>query len=75
MAITTAERLLYRRRDAADVLGVSVSTLAKYERDGLIRAVRVPDSRIVRYPVAEVRALAARILAGDLSRPVTPAEN
>jgi len=60
-------RFLMRRREAAAALAVSESQLIKWERRGVIRGVAVPGIRAVRYDVADVRSLAANILAGRLS--------
>lgn len=51
---------LDRRRDAARKLAVSESQVLKFERDGLLRAIRVPGIRAVRYVSEEVDALAQR---------------
>lgn len=65
-----SEQLLFRRRDAAQALGLSQSQVLKFERTGVLAAIRVPGTRAVRYPAAEVRSLAERIVAGDLARPI-----
>ena len=52
--------LLDRRRDAARKLAVSESQILKFEREGLLRAIRVPGIRAVRYVSSEVDALAHR---------------
>lgn len=62
---TLPKQRLYRRRDTAHVLGVSPSQVVKFERDGIIRAIRVNGDgvkgpRIVRNDADEVDALAQR---------------
>ena len=54
------DTLLDRRRDAARKLSVSESQILKFEREGLLRAIRVPGIRAVRYVSSEVDALAQR---------------
>ena len=62
------KQLLVRRRDAAEALGVSESQLLKWERAGLIEPVNLEHAddavaiRAVRYRVADVEALAERLL-------------
>lgn len=57
---------LYRRRDAAEVLGFSESQILKFERAGLLRPIRIKDPidgtelRSVRYDAGEVHALAEK---------------
>jgi hypothetical protein len=55
-----SDTILDRRRDAARKLAVSESQVLKFEREGLLRPVRVPGIRAVRYVASEVDALAAR---------------
>lgn len=48
-----------RRREAASVLGLSQAQLVKFDRQGILRPVRIPSLRAVRYVAADVHALAA----------------
>jgi hypothetical protein len=59
----TDTALLFRRRDAAQVLGVSESQVLKWERQGWLRPISVPGIRAVRYDARDVRALAERWIA------------
>jgi predicted site-specific integrase-resolvase len=43
----------YREKDAARVLGVSVSTLARWRRQGLLHAIKI--SHTIFYPASEIR--------------------
>lgn len=67
MEYATDSRLLLRRRDAAHDLGVSQSLLIRWEREGVIKAVRIPGIRSVRYRATDVRSLANNISHGKLS--------
>lgn len=58
----------YRWRDAAHYLGVSESLLRRWEREGYLKAIKVPGVRATRIHVTEVRSLAARIQNGSLER-------
>jgi hypothetical protein len=51
---------LERRRDVARKLGVSESQVLKFERAGLLRRVKIPGLRAVRYDADESAALARR---------------
>lgn len=64
--------LLLREREAAAVLGVSVSQVGAWRRQGLLTAVRLPGLRAIRYDRAEVEALARRWCAE--ARGETPTE-
>lgn len=59
------EQLLDRRRDAAKKLAVSESQVLKFERAGLLRVIRVPGIRAVRYASDEVDDLARRWIVGS----------
>lgn len=59
----TETTLLDRRRDAARKLAVSESQILKWEREGLLRPIRVPGIRAVRYAARDVEALAERWIA------------
>ena len=56
-------KLIYRRREAADVLGFSQAQLLKFEREGLLHPIRLAGLRSVRYDAGEVEALAKRWIA------------
>jgi hypothetical protein len=58
MSNATAD--LYRRRDAATVLGVSESQVLKFEHQGLLTAIPLPGLRAIRYAAHEVHGLAKR---------------
>lgn len=58
--VAMSNELLDRRRDAARKLAVSESQILKWEREGLLRPIRVPGIRAVRYAASEVEALAHR---------------
>lgn len=51
---------LYRRREVAQRLGISVSAVDLLDRRGALEAVRIPDLRCVRYRAEDVEALLAR---------------
>lgn len=58
-------KLIFRRREVADVLGFSQAQILKFERAGLLRPIRIKDTdgtelRSVRYDAAEVQALAEK---------------
>ncbi|HEX2343995.1 MAG TPA: MerR family transcriptional regulator [Vicinamibacterales bacterium] len=61
------EVFLMRRRDAARALGVSESQLIKWESSNVIKPVRIPGIRAVRYRAEDVRRLAANIARGRLT--------
>ena len=50
--------LLDRRRDAARRLGVSETQVLKFESKGLLKRVKLPGLRAVRYATRDVEALA-----------------
>jgi hypothetical protein len=56
--MSNSSNLLDRRRDAARKLAVSETQILKFEREGRLRAIRVPGIRAVRYVSSEVDALA-----------------
>jgi hypothetical protein len=62
-------RELGRRRDSAEILGFSEAQIVKFEKQGLIKAIRIPGVRAVRHHLPEVRALAQTIAAGKLTDP------
>jgi hypothetical protein len=53
---------LDRRRDVARKLAISETQVLKYEREGILRAIRMPGIRAVRYASAEVDALAQQLI-------------
>ncbi|HEX5473277.1 MAG TPA: hypothetical protein VFX12_01345 [Vicinamibacterales bacterium] len=61
--IAVVDPVLGRTRDAGQVLGVSDSQVAKFERAGLLTPIRIPGLRAKRYDMAEVRALAEQWIA------------
>lgn len=50
-------RILMRRREAAEMLGVSERTLARWHRDGVLRAVRM-GPRLIGYDRETLRRFA-----------------
>jgi predicted DNA-binding transcriptional regulator AlpA len=56
-------KLIYRRREAAEILGFSQAQILKFEREGLLHPIRVQGLRSVRYDASEVDALAKRWIA------------
>lgn len=67
MANTAITPEFIRRRDAATLLAVSQSQLAKWERQGVLRAIHVPGIRATRYRFTDVTSLARNIERGVLS--------
>ena len=55
------------RSQVARLFGVSVSSVTRWARTGLIRAVRTPGGHY-RFPAEETRRTAARFAAGELTR-------
>ena len=55
------------RSEVARLFGVSVSSVTRWARMGLIKAVRTPGGHY-RFPAEETRRAAARSAAGDLTR-------
>jgi hypothetical protein len=51
---------LYRRREVATRLGLSISAVDLLERRGVLEPVRIPDLRCVRYRAGDVEALLAK---------------
>jgi excisionase family DNA binding protein len=58
-----ARRLLLRRPEAADMLGIGVTKLRELERSREIRSISVGRAR--RLPLAEIEAYIARRLAAQ----------
>jgi len=55
------------RREVSRLFGVSVSTVTRWARLGLLRAVRTPGGHY-RFPTAETRRRAQRAASGELVR-------
>jgi hypothetical protein len=55
------KRLLVKRQPGAVILGCSVTQMMRYERDGLLRPIRL-IGRDVYYEVAQIEALAAEAI-------------
>lgn len=54
----TQVRLLSRRQ-VGDLMGVHPGSVARYERAGLLKAIKI-NARVVRYPASEVQRLISR---------------
>jgi excisionase family DNA binding protein len=61
------DRAFFSRSEVALLFGVSVSSVTRWARIGLIRAVRTPGGHY-RFPAEETRRAAARFAAGELTR-------
>jgi predicted DNA-binding transcriptional regulator AlpA len=55
---------LLRPRDVAKIFGISVKTLWKWQRKGIIKAVRLPTGKL-RYPKSEVERLWKQLKATE----------
>jgi putative resolvase len=55
---------LLRPRDVAKIFGISVKTLWRWQRKGIIKAVRLPTGKL-RYPKSEVERLWKRLKATE----------
>jgi excisionase family DNA binding protein len=55
------------RREVSRLFGVSVSTVTRWARLGLIEAIRTPGGHY-RFPAAATRRAAGEPVAGDLTR-------
>ena len=55
---------LLRPKDVAKVFGISVKTLWKWQREGIIRAVKLPTGKL-RYPKSEVERLWRQVKASE----------
>lgn len=64
--VTPREEFL-SRREVSRLFGVSNSTVTRWARLGLLRAVRTPGGHY-RFPAAETRKAAERAAVGELSR-------
>jgi predicted DNA-binding transcriptional regulator AlpA len=63
--VTTMGKLIYRRREVADILGFSQAQILKFERAGLLHPIRIKGAdgvelRSVRYAASEVESLGQR---------------
>jgi excisionase family DNA binding protein len=56
------------RSEVAKLFGVSASSVTRWARTGLIRAIRTPGGHY-RFPAEETRRSAARFASGGLTRP------
>ena len=56
------------RSEVARLFGVSASSVTRWARTGLIRAIRTPGGHY-RFPAEETRRSAARFASGGLTRP------
>ena len=60
-------RVYLRRRDFAEIFGVSESQVIKWERAGVITAIEVPGQRSQRLTADQARNLARNIANGKLT--------
>ncbi|PYR48151.1 MAG: hypothetical protein DMF89_16410 [Acidobacteria bacterium] len=72
----SVQKILVRRREAAEILGFSQSQILKFERQGLLTPIRVesPEGRLLRstrYEFTEVQALAQKWKVNSLSANAT----
>jgi putative resolvase len=58
---------LLRSRDVAKIFGISVKTLWKWQRRGIIKAVKLPTGKL-RYPRSEVERLWRQLKATESQR-------
>jgi hypothetical protein len=58
--MSAINKLLLRRREAADVLGFSQAQILKFERQGLLTPIAVEGLRSVRYSREQVESLAQK---------------
>lgn len=61
------EERFFSRGEVSRLFGVSNSTVTRWARLGLLKAVRTPGGHY-RYPAEETRKAADRAAAGELSR-------
>jgi predicted site-specific integrase-resolvase len=62
-----SEILLLRRREVAAMLAVSQAQVFKWERAGLLKSVRLPGLRAVRYEKQVVMEFAKYLVTGRMS--------
>ena len=58
---------LLSRTEVARLFGVSTSSVTRWARTGLLKAIRTPGGHY-RFPAEETRKAAARFAAGELTR-------
>jgi len=58
---------LLSRTEVARLFGVSTSSVTRWARTGLLKAIRTPGGHY-RFPAEETRRAAARFAAGELTR-------
>jgi len=63
MVYLMSEELL-RPRDVVKIFGISVKTLWKWQREGIIKAVKLPTGKL-RYPRSEVERLWRQLKAAE----------
>ncbi len=61
MEKTDSEKVLFRRGEAAAVLGVSEGQLRKWERAGILKSYSVDNVRARWYRAADIRSIANNI--------------
>jgi excisionase family DNA binding protein len=59
------------RREVADLFGVSVSTVTRWARQGLLKTLRTPGGHY-RFPAEETRRAAARATLEETRDPANP---
>jgi excisionase family DNA binding protein len=64
---TPVERAYLTRAEVSRLFGVSASTVTRWARLGLLKAVRTPGGHY-RFPAEETRRAFARAAAGELTR-------
>jgi DNA-binding transcriptional MerR regulator len=57
---------LYLRKTAAQVLDMSISMLKLFEKEGLLKPIRIGPRRVY-YDTRQVDAVAAAVLRGEIS--------
>lgn len=65
-AAAEGERAYLSRSEVARLFGVSASSITRWARTGLIKAIRTPGGHY-RFPAEETRRAAARFAAGELT--------
>ncbi len=66
-AAKEGDRPYLSRSEVARLFGVSTSSVTRWARAGLIKAIRTPGGHY-RFPAEETRRAAARIVTGELTR-------
>jgi excisionase family DNA binding protein len=67
MSALEAHDQLLSRTQVARLFGVSTSSVTRWARTGLLKAIRTPGGHY-RFPAEETRRAAARFAAGELTR-------